>query len=150
MAETFTARVVRGEGKDTMGVVVPPEIVERLGEGKRPPVVVTIGEHQWRSTVARMGGDFMVGIAKEHREPAGLSGDEPEITLTLALDTAPRTVEPPEDLASALAAAGLREAFARLAPSAQKEHVRQITTAKADATRARRVQKAVDAAKARA
>lgn len=149
MSETFTARVVRGDEKDTMGIVVPAEVVERLGKGKRPPVEVTVGAHQWRSTVARMGGEFLVGIAKEHRAPAGLTGREAEIEVTLALDTAPRTVELPSDLAEALREAELFEAFRRLAPSAQKEHVRQISTAKAEATRARRITKAVDAARER-
>jgi len=150
MAETFLARVVRGEGKDTMGFVVPDAVVARLGSGRRPGVVVTVGPHSWRSTVAVMGGENLVGISREHREPAGLSGEEAEVEVTLALDTAPRTVEIPEDLAAALTHAGLHEAFRRLAPSAQKEYVRQITTAKGADTRARRIEKAVEAARARA
>ncbi|MCA9517045.1 MAG: DUF1905 domain-containing protein [Myxococcales bacterium] len=150
MSEAFRARVVRGGEKDTMGIVVPDEVVARLGGGKRPPVVVSVGGHSWRSTVARMGGESLVGVAKEHRGPAGLTGEEDAVDVTLALDAAPRGVEPPADLAAALAAAGLEAAFGRLAPSAQKELVRQIETAKAAETRARRVDKAVEAARAKA
>ncbi len=150
MAETFLARVIRGRSKDTMGIVVPDEVVERLGKSKRPPVTVTIGTHSWSSTVARMGGEYLVGIAKEHREPAGLTGEEPELEVTLKLETTPRIVEVPADLAEALTASGLREAFDQLAPSRRKEWVRQVGTAKAEATRERRIAKAVEAARERA
>lgn len=149
MAETFTAVLSRGTGKDTLGIVVPDAVVDRLGQGRRPPVQITIGGHAWRSTVARMGDSFMVGVPKEHRGAAGLTGDEDHVEVTLTLDTAPRTVEVPDDLAAALAAESLAEAFTRLAPSTQKELVRQITTAKAAATRDKRVGLAVDAARAR-
>jgi hypothetical protein len=150
MTATFTAQTIRGQDKDTMGLIVPVEVVDRLGKGQRPPVVVTIGPHSWRSTVARMGGQYLVGIAKEHREPAGLTGDETELEVTLALDEAPRVVDVPDDLAAALEAEGLREAFDGLAPSRRKEWVRQVETAKAEATRQRRIEKAVAAAKEKA
>jgi hypothetical protein len=150
MAHTFIASVARGESKDTMGIEVPPAVVEAMGKGKRPPVTVTIGTHSWRSTIASMGGKYLVGIPKEHRESVGLSGDEREIEVTLALDTAERNVELPLDLGNALAAEGLVDAFGRLAPSARKEWVRQIETAKADTTRLSRIGKAVEAARARA
>jgi hypothetical protein len=150
MTESFIAKTIRGQSKDTMGLVVPAEVVERLGKGKRPPVVVTIGTHSWRSTVAVMDGRFLIGIAKEHREPAGLAGDELEIAVTLAVDEAPRIVELPAELAVALEAEGLLEAFARLAPSQRKEWVRQVETAKAEATRERRIAKAVAAAREKA
>ena len=150
MSETISARVVRGAAKDTMGIVVPDAVVERLSSGRRPAVLVTVGGHQWRSTVSRMGGRFLVGIAKAHREPAGLDGTEELVEVTLTLDTAPRTVEIPNDLAQELDTAGLREGFERLPPSMQKELVRQITSAKAEETRLRRILKAADAARARA
>lgn len=147
MSETFTARVVRGEQQDTMGFVVPPEVVARLGKRRCPPVVVTIGAYTWRSTVASMGGELLLGIAKEHRGPAGLKGDEREVRVTLAPDTAPRTVEVPEDLAAALDSAGVRAGFDGMAPSHRKEWVRNVEEARKPETRARRVAKAVEAAR---
>ena len=67
-----------------------------------------------------------------------------EVEVTLELDTEPRTVDVPDDLAAALAAKpGAREAFDKLAPSARKEHVRQVETAKAQETRERRIAKIV-------
>ena len=133
-----------------MGLEIPPGIVEALGKGRKPPVTVTFGTHSWRSTVASMGGRYLVGIAREHRTAAGLTGEEREVEVTLELDTEERSVELPADLASALAAEGLTDAFGRLPPSARKEWVRQIETAKAEATRSGRIAKAVAAARARA
>lgn len=150
MEKTFLAHVIRGKKKDTMGVVVPDAVVEAFGKGKRPPVVVRIGSHSYQTTVARMGGQYLVGIAKEHRLFAGLSGDEPEVEVTLQLDTKPRTVAVPTDLADALESEGLREAFERLPPSGRKEWVRQVESAKREDTRIRRIQKALEAAKKRA
>ena len=84
----------------------------------------------------------MIGIAQEHRSPAGVLDAGP-LEVTVELDTSPREVEVPDDLAAALEAAGLREAFAKLAFSHRKEHVRSITEAKAPDTRARRIAKTI-------
>lgn len=138
-AQTFTAKIVRGTDKDTMGLVVPLGVVEALGSGKRPAVTVRIGDYSYQSTVASMGGEYLIGIAKAHREPAGIT-DQKKIEVTLTLDAAPRTVEVPAALAKALKAAGVRKAFDALAPSRKKEAVRQVETAKAEATRDRRIE----------
>ena len=90
-----------------------------------------------------MGGVYLVGLAKAHREAAGVAGGE-EHEVTIEHDRAERTVEVPEDLAAALSAAGVREAFDALAFSYRKEHVRAVTEAKAAATRERRIAKIVD------
>jgi hypothetical protein len=126
-----------------MGLVVPPEVVAALGKGRRPPVTVTINGYSYRSTVAVMGGQFMVGVANEHRRPAGVENGG-VVDVTLELDEAPREVEVPEDFAAALAAAGLRDAFDRLAYSHRKEHVRAIAEARTPETRARRIAKALE------
>jgi hypothetical protein len=148
MEVTFEAELIRGDDMDTMGIVVPDAVVEALGAGRRPPVVVTVRGHSYRSTVARMGDCFLVGVAKEHREPAGLT-DERSVPVTLALDTEPRDVAVHDDLADALDAAGVGEGWQRLAPSARKELVRQVATAKKPETRASRIAKAVEAARTR-
>ncbi len=125
------------------GIEVPPEVIEALGGGKRPPVALTVNGYAYRSTVAVMGGKFMGGFNSEHRAASGLKGGEP-ITVEIALDTAPREVAVPEDFAQALEAAGLRAAFDKLAYSHRKEHVRAIDEAKAADTRARRIEKAIE------
>jgi hypothetical protein len=135
---------IRLEGKTATGIEVPPEVVEALGGGKRPPVRVTIGSYSYRSTVAPYSGVFMLPLAGEHREAAGVTaGDEVEVELTL--DTAPREVAVPEDLAAALdAVPGARGAFDALSYTNRKEIVRSVEEAKAAETRARRIQKAVE------
>ena len=120
------------------GIEVPPEIVDELGAGKRPAVNVTVNGYSYRSTIATMGGRYMISFSSDKRAATGLGGGDP-ITVDLTLDTAPRTVEVPADLAAALDDAGVRAAFDALAPSMQKAHVTNVEGAKAEETRARRV-----------
>ena len=120
------------------GIEVPPHILEELGAGRRPAVNVSVNGYEYRSTVASMGGKFLISFSSDKRAATGLKGGD-RITVELSLDTAPRTVDVPADLAVALESAGLREAFDSLAPSAQKAHVTNVGDAKAEDTRARRI-----------
>jgi hypothetical protein len=130
-------------GKTATGIVIPPEVVESLGAGKKPAVRVTINGYTYRNTVAVMGGDFMVGVSAEHRAAAGVAAGD-VLDITLELDTEPRIIEIPEDLAAALAAKpGARAAFDALSTSIRKEHVRQVESAKAAETRQRRIESIV-------
>lgn len=139
----FRAKLDQG-GKTATGMVVPPAIVEALGGGKRPPVVVTVKKHTWRSTIAVYGGKFLLGISAENREKAGVKAGD-VLDITLELDTAPRTVEVPKDLKAALAKKPkLKVAFEKLSYTHRKEHVRAIEEAKAPETRARRIVKALE------
>lgn len=124
------------------GIPVPEEVVDALGGGRRAAVTVSVNGFQYRSTIASMGGQFLIPFSKALREESGISGGD-AITANLELDTAPRTVEPPADLAEALDAAGIRPAFDALSPSRQKAHVTSVESAKAEDTRARRVAKVV-------
>jgi hypothetical protein len=139
-----TYRTVLALVGNNVGIVVPEETVLALGAGKRPPVVVTLNGYTYRSTVAPMGGRYLVSVSAAVRAAAGVAGGE-EHEVTLTLDDQPRTVEVPDDLATALADAGVREAFDAAAPSRRKEWVRGVDEAKAEATRARRVAAVVDA-----
>ena len=94
---------VQLNGKTATGIEVPDEAVAELGQGQRPPVRVTIGSYSYRTTVARMGGRFLVSLSAENRAAAGVAaGDEVEVDLEL--DDAPRQVEVPADLKAALRA----------------------------------------------
>ena len=127
-----------------VGIEVPEDVVLGFGVGKRVPVIVTIAGYSYPSTIAVMGGKYLLPVAAEHREAAGVAGGEThEVTLTH--DTSPRITPVPDDLAEALAQAGLREKFDALAPTHRKEHVRSVTDVKAEATRRRRVEKVVEA-----
>ena len=131
-------------GQTATGIVVPPEIVEALGSHKRPPVKVTIKGHTYRSTVAVMGGKFMVGVSAENREAAGIKAGD-EIDVRLELDTEPREVVLPDDFKRALSkSAAARRHFEGLSYSKKRWYVLPIEGAKAPETRARRIEKAVE------
>jgi hypothetical protein len=136
--------VILQSGKNTTGIEVPDEIVEGLGAGKRPKVRVTINGATYRSSIAVMGGRYMVGVSAENRELTGVSGGD-EVDVTLEVDTEPRTVEVPADFAAALAADPAARAFYdSLSFSQQRWFVGGIEDAKTDATRQRRITKAVE------
>jgi hypothetical protein len=126
-------------------VVLDDDQVAQVGEGaKRFPVVATVNGYTWRTSVARMKGEFLVGLSREVRQNAGAeAGDEVEVALEL--DEAPREVEVPEALAAALAADPQASAsFERMAFTHRKEYARWVAEAKRDETRQRRVEQAVE------
>jgi hypothetical protein len=139
---TFRTVIELG-GKTATGLRVPAEVVAGLGSGKRPAVLVRIGSHSYRSTVAVMDGVFMLPLSAENREAAGVAaGDEVEVTLEL--DTAPREVSVPQDFAAALDAdPEARRTFDALSHSNKRFHVESVTGAKTDETRQRRIEKSV-------
>lgn len=139
---TFKTAIQKAEEKNAMGIVVPEAIIEKLASGKKPKVSVTLKGYTYRSTVAVMGGRFMLPLAKEHRQKAGITDGE-KLEITLELDNAPREVDVPKDLAAALKKSGLTKDFAALAYTHRKEHVRSIEEAKAPETRLRRIEKAI-------
>ncbi|MBT2517756.1 DUF1905 domain-containing protein [Streptomyces sp. ISL-90] len=120
------------------GIEVPAEVIEGFGAGKKPPVVVTVNGYEYRSTVAVMGGRFMIPFSSDKRAATGIGGGD-AIVVDLEVDTAPRTVAVPDDLAAALDAGGARVAFDALSTSARKAHVTSVESAKAAETRQRRV-----------
>jgi hypothetical protein len=138
----FKTTIMLAEDMNATGIVVPDDVVAKLGQGKKPKVVVSLKGYSYRSTVAVMGGKFMLPLAKEHRDKAGVKGGD-KVEVTLEVDDAPREVEVPKDLAAALKKARARAAFDKLAFTHRKEHVRSIEEAKAAETRARRIEKAV-------
>ncbi len=139
---TFTTTLF--SSGNSVGIEVPPEVVEGFGAGRRVPVRVTIAGHSYDSTIAVMGGRYLVPLSAAHRTAAGVAGGETH-EVTLVHDASARDTPVPDDLAEALDAAGVRAAFDALAPSRRKEHVRSVSEAKAPATRERRVAKVVEA-----
>ncbi|WP_375385115.1 YdeI/OmpD-associated family protein [uncultured Microbacterium sp.] len=120
------------------GIEVSAEQIDALGGGKRPAVKVVVNGFAYASTVGVMGGKFLIPFSSDKRAATGLKGGDP-ITVDLEIDDAPRTVEVPDDLATALAEASLSSVFDALAPSHRKAHVTSVESAKAADTRARRV-----------
>ena len=135
-------------GRTATGIEVPTSVVDALAAGKRPPVRVTLHEHTYRTTVARMGGRFLVPVSAEVRRAAGVTAGD-ELDVGIELDDAPRTVDVPADLAAALAEApAAAQAWEKLAYTHQKEWARSVEDAKKPETRARRIAAAVEALRA--
>jgi hypothetical protein len=132
-------------GKTATGIKIPPEIVEGLGAGKKPAVKVTINGFTYRSTVAVMNGDFMVGVSAENREGAGVKGGD-KIDVLLELDTEPRVVEIPKEFQKALNAnPKAKQNFEKLSNSNKKRYVIPISDAKTEETRQRRIAASIEA-----
>jgi hypothetical protein len=141
----FRTTVTLG-GKTATGLQVPDDVVTALGAGKRPPVVVTVGGHTFRTTVAPMGGASWIPLSAEHREAAGVRAGE-EVDVVVEHDPAPREVTVPDDLAMAMDDR-VRAAFDGLAPSHRKEGVRWVAEARKPETRAARIEKTVASVRA--
>lgn len=117
--------------------------VTELGGPRNPPVVVTIGDRSARLRVARMGGRNALGLSKAARADLAVEAGD-EVDAVIALDQAERTVDVPPALAAALDAdPAARAAWDRLSYTHRKEHARAIADAKQEATRERRVAKAL-------
>jgi hypothetical protein len=140
--------LIEGAGKTAAGIEVPAEVVAALGQSKRPPVRVTINGYTYRSTVAVLGGRFMLGVSNEVRASAGVAaGDEVEIQMEL--DTAPREVTIPPGLAKELAGdPAARKAFDALSYSKQRLLVDPVANAKTAETRERNIAKALSTLRA--
>jgi len=117
------------------GLEVPPEVVEALGGGKRPAVIITINGHSWKSRVAIMSGRYLLGLSIANRKAAGIAtGDEVEVEVEI--DAEPRVVAEPADFTRALDADPVaRTAYDRLSYSRKREHVLAIESAKKTETR---------------
>lgn len=120
-------------------VVVSQTVVEALGSGPRPLIVVTVNGHTWRTRVALMRGQCLVGISAANRTASGISeGDSVEINLKL--DTEPRVVSVPQDLAKALKDdSEAKAAFNNLRYGLKCRHVAGIEEAKNSEVRKRRI-----------
>jgi len=138
----FQALVELG-GKTATGLAVPDDIVAALGTSKRPTVRVTVGAHTYRTTVASMGGRFLVPLNADNRAAAGVSAGD-EVDVDIEPDDEPREVDLPAELAAALVQDATAQAyFDQLAYTHRKEWVRWIEEAKKAETRAARITKTV-------
>lgn len=131
------------KGKAATGFQVPLEVVAGLGWSKKPAVLATINGHTYRSSVASMGGVFMLPVSAEQRANAGVTAGD-EVDVELELDTEPRDVTVPADFAAALDVdIGARRRFDTLSYSNRLRHVLSVEGAKTDETRQRRIAKSV-------
>jgi Bacteriocin-protection, YdeI or OmpD-Associated/Domain of unknown function (DUF1905) len=132
-------------GKTATGLQVPDDIVSALGGGRRPAVRVTIGSYTYRTTVASMGGRYLVPLSAEHRAAAGVAAGD-EVDVTIEADTEAREVPVPDDLSAALDHDdAARRFFDGLAYTHRQEWVRWVEDAKRPETRERRLEATLDA-----
>ncbi|MEO8744073.1 MAG: DUF1905 domain-containing protein [Candidatus Dormiibacterota bacterium] len=83
MSEKVRGKLLQA-GKTATGIEIPAKVVAALGGSKRPPVRATINGYTYRSSIAPMGGTFMLGVSEEVRKNAGVArGDVVEVTLEL-------------------------------------------------------------------
>lgn len=136
--------VLELHGKTATGIEVPAEVVDALDAGQRPAVLVTVNGHTYRTTVARMGGQYLLPVSAQVRAASGASAGE-GLDVDIELDTEPRTIDPPDDLAAELAAdPALRAAWDGLSFTHRREHAEALTSAKKPETRQRRLAKTVE------
>jgi len=134
---------IKQSDKTATGIEIPDEVIASLGAGKKPPVKMTVNGYSYRSTVATIDGKFMVGFNADHRTASGIKGGD-AVDVEIELDTEPRTVEVPADLQSALdAEPKARQTFDKLSNSLKGYHVYQVTSAKTEETRQRRIEKSI-------
>jgi Bacteriocin-protection, YdeI or OmpD-Associated/Domain of unknown function (DUF1905) len=146
MAIEFSSVLKQAEGMTATGIPVPADVVEKLGGAKNAAVAVSVRKagtgaewYKYQISLANRGGYIMSFSSANRSESELVAGDPLEVSIEL--DTAPRTVEIPDDLRAALKAAGALDAFRALSYSHQRAHVEPIVAAKAPDTRARRIEK---------
>ena len=121
---------------------VPLDVPDIFGKA-RAPVRGTINGHPFRSTVAVYGGRSYLPVNRALRDAAGVAAGD-AVVIELEVDNQPRSVDPPPDLAGALAAdPEARAAFDGLSFTHQREYAEWVAGAKREATRRRRVDQAV-------
>jgi len=143
--KTTYQTVVIGHGKHA-AIEIPDKNLAEIGGNRRAPLKITINDYTYQSTATGVDGKCMVVFPTRDREASGAAAGD-NITVTLELDAGYRQVDIPPALAEALKTNGLSEVFHDLMYSRRKEFARQVAEAKADDTRARRVQKIIDTLK---
>lgn len=119
---------------NNLGIEVPETVIEQLGAGKRPPVLVDIKNYSYKSTVGVMDGKFLISLSSEHRKKVQVAGGE-TIEIKLELDKEQRIVDLPESLSVRLVSnKAAKDFFDTLSPSNKKKIVALIETAKTEDT----------------
>jgi hypothetical protein len=142
-SEGVTFETTLAASGNNTGIVVPDTAIQQLGRGKRPPVLVTVNGYEYRSTVAVMGGQCLIGVSAAIRAATGLKGGD-SISVMLRVADTPREIEVPADFAAAMEQQNqARRFFDGLSNSLQRYHVDNINAAKSPETRQRRIDKSV-------
>jgi hypothetical protein len=137
-AVAFKTVIQGGATKDVAGIVVPAEVMTALDAGQRPRVQVTVNGYTYDSSIGKMGDQHLIPLSADHRRVSGLLAGL-TVDVRLVVQAAPPPLSVPADLQQSLVDHDRVAAFDSAAPSRRKEWVRQVTSAKAPETRARRI-----------
>jgi hypothetical protein len=141
--QEFEVELFGVEGMDTAGLRVPFDVPTVWGTRARVPVRGTINGVPFRSSIAPMDGGHMMVVNRAMREAMGVKAGD-VVTVVMEWDTAPREVAVPDDLTAGLDADEAAQAgWERASYTRRKEIVRALEEAKTEATRARRLAKAL-------
>jgi hypothetical protein len=91
----FTTTIV--QTSNNTGIEVSEQLLEKLGGGKKPLVVVTINNYSYHSAVGKMDDKFMISLSAENRKNSNVKGGD-TVEIDVNLDTTPRTIEVPLEL----------------------------------------------------
>ena len=140
----FEAVVERSDVSNASAFVeFPFDLKETYGIGNLVPVNVTFDGIPYTGSIAKMGAAPLILIKKEIREQLRKERGE-TVKVTVQLDASPREVIMPADFAGQLKLEGLEDYFGQLAYTHRKEYVNWIVEAKQEATRERRIEKAIE------
>ncbi len=125
-------------------IEVPRELNEKLGLKGRPKIQAVIAGHPYRGSLMPTGdGSFCLGVLKSIQESAGLKRSD-TITVEIGLDTSPRLIELPEELAQLIARDKTAAAtWEKLSYTNKKEMALSISEAKKPETKERRLAAAI-------
>lgn len=143
MKHEFDA-VIQQAGNINGAYIEPPFDVEQVFGAKRVKVLATFDGVEYRGSVVKMGGCYMLGITQEIRKKIGKDfGDS--VMVTIEKDEAERVVEIPEDFSRLIAEDWKAQAtYDKLSYTAKKEYVNWINEAKREETRQDRLKKAIE------
>jgi hypothetical protein len=125
-------------------IAIPRSALHALDARARVPVCGTINGFAFRSSIMpRADGTYYMMVNKQMREGADARpGDT--VTVVIERDDAPREVDIPPELTKAFSeSAAARSRYDELSYSHRKEYAEWVASAKQEATRVRRAEKAI-------
>jgi len=141
----FKTKLLGMPGMETAALKPPFDVPKTFGVKGRVPVSGTINGFPFRSSLMNMGHGHMMVVNAAMRAGAKCKAGD-TVNVVMQHDTAPRTVDVPAWLKKIINRDAKAKAnWAKLSFTHQKEYVREITGAKQEATRERRVEQMMTA-----
>lgn len=139
--KTTYETIVIGEGNHA-AIEIPEKNLAEIAGNRRAPLRISVNGYTYQSTATGVNGMCMVVFPMRDRTASGVKAGD-RITVTLELDDGYRHVDVPKELEDALTTHRLNASFHDLTYSKRKEFARQVSDAKAEETKARRIEKII-------